>query len=424
MRRIRRDVSKWHLWLHRDARSQGPARPSDSARERVEDELFDRLFAGEGEGDALEPDPADPSFVLEWADGVHKAATELPEFGRLAERCRGDDVAAALAVEGIARALGDKMQPSQKPDARDQRAKDFAMRRALRIAVAKAGEDVDELEEVRFGLSSIVGTGSEEGEGRTKVDGELVRRLRGDARLRRIAALAGRMKRIASAKRRQRVRHGADEISDVGMGADLARLLPSELGKLRHPRMRLLLFRSLLERAALQYELSGTEAKGKGPIVLLVDKSGSMDGERDEWATAVALALMETAHSDKRTFAFVAFNGSAREPIVVRPGGTLPMDALSVGCGGGTNVDSAVEAGLRVVESEGGMRDADLVLITDGASGSGRAEELKERARGLKCSTFGVGIQTDKDSLLPWCDDAQAIETLGMGEALSERLFG
>ena len=42
---------------------------------------------------------------------------------------------------------------------------------------------------------------------------------------------AGRFKRIAAAKRRSKVRHGADEIADIEQGADLGRLLPSELAK-------------------------------------------------------------------------------------------------------------------------------------------------------------------------------------------------
>ena len=43
----------------------------------------------------------------------------------------------------------------------------------------------------------------------------------------------------------------------------------------------------MLERQVLQYQLVGTETLGKGPLVVLLDKSGSMEGRRDVWAAAL-----------------------------------------------------------------------------------------------------------------------------------------
>jgi uncharacterized protein with von Willebrand factor type A (vWA) domain len=162
---------------------------------------------------------------------------------------------------------------------------------------------VDELREMMQGLAHVCFTaGYLPGSGTQHtmpVDRPEVRplaaRVKKDARLRRTGVLAGRFKRIAATKRRQRVRHGADEISDVEQGADLARALPAELSKLAHPRLRLAFVRSLLERQVVQYQLSGAETLGRGPIVLLLDKSGSMDGVKDVWATALSLALLEHA---------------------------------------------------------------------------------------------------------------------------------
>jgi len=47
------------------------------------------------------------------------------------------------------------------------------------------------------------------------------------------------MRRIAASKRRSRVKHDADELSDVEQGAELARILPAELVKLTDRRQRL-----------------------------------------------------------------------------------------------------------------------------------------------------------------------------------------
>ena len=51
----------------------------------------------------------------------------------------------------------------------------------------------------------------------------------------------------SAAKRRQRVRHGADELADVEQGADLGRALPVELAKLCHRVLRLDFLRALVE---------------------------------------------------------------------------------------------------------------------------------------------------------------------------------
>jgi hypothetical protein len=54
-------------------------------------------------------------------------------------------------------------------------------------------------------------------------------------------------------------------------------------------------------------KLKGVENLGKGPIIVCQDKSGSMDGQRDEWATAVAIAMSELATKQNRAFGVIHF---------------------------------------------------------------------------------------------------------------------
>ena len=49
MRRIIFDVPLWSLYLHRAARGLPRADPSDPGERALEDELFERLYAGEAE---------------------------------------------------------------------------------------------------------------------------------------------------------------------------------------------------------------------------------------------------------------------------------------------------------------------------------------------------------------------------------------
>ena len=253
----------------------------------------------------------------------------------------------------------------------------------------------------------------------------LAARLKLDERLRRIAALAGRFKRIAASKRRQRVKHGADEVTDVEQGADLGRALPVELAKLTHRLLRLDFMRALLERQTLQYRLEGTASLGKGPLVVLLDKSGSMDGPRDVWATAVALALLDQAQRERRTFALLGFDSRVKFEAVVNPADALPEEGLFVSCGGGTEIAAAIARGLEIIRTHpGALRKADIVLVTDGGSDASEAGKLRESAAALGVTILGLGIGVEREWLLPWCDEVHAVTDLStVDDASATALF-
>lgn len=63
MRRIIFDVPLWSLYLHRAARGQPRADPSDTVERALEDELFERLYAGEAE---LMPEAQRFSSLANW----------------------------------------------------------------------------------------------------------------------------------------------------------------------------------------------------------------------------------------------------------------------------------------------------------------------------------------------------------------------
>jgi uncharacterized protein with von Willebrand factor type A (vWA) domain len=253
----------------------------------------------------------------------------------------------------------------------------------------------------------------------------LAARLRSDARLKQIALLAGRFKRIAASKRRQKFRHGADEITDIEQGADLGRLLPSELLKLTQPRLRLAFMRSFVERAALQYLLVGNAPLGKGPLVVLMDKSGSMDGPRDVWATALVLALLEQAQRERRMFALICFDAHVKFETIVKPGEPLPEAALFTGCAGGTEIRVALQRGLEIIRTNpGAMKKADVVLVTDGGSDTASAEALRNAAKEIGVTILGLGIGVEREWLSPWCDDIQVVQNLdSIDDASATKLF-
>jgi Mg-chelatase subunit ChlD len=425
MKRIVLDVPKWHAYLHRDARGLEMATERDGPVRRFEDELHDRLYSGET--DRLPEREQDPKRRA-WADGLHSACDQLPAFGRLAAECEGDPMAAGTAVEALMAEI--RPEPPQETE-NAQGGPPGPSRRLLGAACEKASAAVEELRETMDGLGDVVfrGTpGSTSGMGGAmpaKAIRALAARLKSDARLKQIALLAGRFKRIAASKRRQRLKHGADEIADIEQGAHLERLLPSELLKLSHPKLRAVFMRSYVERATLQYQLVGNEPLAKGPLVVLLDKSGSMDGARDVWATALTLALLDQARHERRAFALVCFDYQVKFETLVKPGENLPEQGLFVACAGGTEIGTAVTRGLEIIKAnEGQLRKADLVLVTDGGSDTASAPLLREAAKLIGATILGLGIGVEREWLSPWCDDLQVVTDLTrIDDASAERLF-
>jgi uncharacterized protein with von Willebrand factor type A (vWA) domain len=154
--------------------------------------------------------------------------------------------------------------------------------------------------------------------------------------------------------------------------------------------------------------------------VVLLDKSGSMDGPRDIWATAVALALLDQAQRERRTFALLGFDARVKFEAVVKPADALPEEGLFVSCAGGIEIAAAVDRGLEIIRTHpGALRKADLVLVTDGGSDASAAGALRESAAALGVTILGLGIGVEREWLIPWCDEVHAVTDLSTVEDAS-----
>lgn len=433
MKRLLYDVPLWHLMLHREHRGMPRAKAGDSHLLKLEDELFEVLYTGEGT--PLASDEVNAA-LRPWADRVHASCRSLPQFERLAADCRGDAAAAAVAVETLMDELDDvpysdgAQGPQPAPGSRND-----PLRRPLQAACQAAQQQIAKLREAVEGLRNLslgprAGTSTDTAGHPTDLGRarSLLQTLRENSKLARIAQLAGRFKRMAAEKRRQRVRHGCDELTNIEQGADLARLLPSELGRLKHRLLRMDLYRRIHERQALQYQLVGNDTLTQGPIVVLLDKSTSMlSNDRDTWAAAVALAILEHASAQRRGFALLTFSGRIIREDVIAPGGSLPWDALTVRPEGSTSISTAVAAGLELIAHSPApwkLRRSDIILITDGESDTAEAPRLRELAHTLNVNVLGVAIGMPADQLAPWCDDHRGATTLSTLESdLAESLF-
>ncbi|MEM1640121.1 MAG: VWA domain-containing protein [Acidilobaceae archaeon] len=152
----------------------------------------------------------------------------------------------------------------------------------------------------------------------------------------------------------------------IEIGSDLERLhysqlaLPSTYFMIAFAESRLLLY-------------SKHEEVSRGPIYVLLDKSGSMVGEKIDWARAVAVALLKRAIGESRAFYARYFDSVPYELTKVKsnPYASEVVRALlslaKVTAGGGTDIMRAVLIACNdIVKGRETKGVSDIILISDG----------------------------------------------------------
>lgn len=194
-------------------------------------------------------------------------------------------------------------------------------------------------------------------------------------RLSQLSQLVGRVRQIFTARFRRKKKTGQlrMELADLNLGADLAYALPTELISLSHPVMRTEFFRRFVEAGMQQYAFHAPETMGRGPLVVLLDKSSSMEEEqrmRMDWACAIACALVEAARRRHMPSAVIPFDADVHPPLLFaakdRQYPQKLLDMARIMPSGGTNYRLALAAGRQIVETLKSLAAADLVIVTDG----------------------------------------------------------
>jgi uncharacterized protein with von Willebrand factor type A (vWA) domain len=101
--------------------------------------------------------------------------------------------------------------------------------------------------------------------------------------------------------------------------------------------------------------MQGREPQARGPIVVLLDESGSMrEAGKDVWSKAVTLALLATATRQRRAWHLIAFNGAIVREVSIPAGRATAADiqlALDHGCAGGTDFDAPVLRAIDIIRA-------------------------------------------------------------------------
>ena len=209
------------------------------------------------------------------------------------------------------------------------------------------------------------GIGGSDAEGQPdEVPDDLIELCRSTPLLLKILAMAGRMK---AAARGGLATMGAGNCDVVGIvpGSDPVRMVPAERVRFAQGGAHGLdARRRLLEGSTQTWELRGDEERNKGDVVILCDRSGSMQGTAIVAARGLAAAALVQARSEGRRVVLVMFDDRA-ECIVVGSDADMPeaLRMLGAQARGGTDVDKAMRL---AVTKAGKLRDPDVLLVTDG----------------------------------------------------------
>lgn len=410
-----------------------------------------RAFAGEVFA-RLASDPAKVQDEVSWASKVQGVIDELPEFEALRATVQHDADMAALATKCLLDEIAQKLPAmlAAEPESDDEEQgqgsgtpsrERSAMRSALRRAIAKAGEQVTEAREALEGLAPGMGSAP------TAMDQDdasrltLAEMLLNNPAFREVLRRAGKLQRLAQSDAKKRAA-GVGTVVGLERGGDLGRVLPSQLGGLRHKRLRTLTQKNIIEASLMQYRIEGHEPQGRGPIVLLVDESCSMAGSPMRWAKAAVIAAIRQGRAEKRPVWIAYFDTmildaryqdaqgnayrvtrSAPVQVQERIGSTgdLVTEALRRYEAGGTSFSPAFQWALDVLE--GGEDRADLVIVTDGQATANKATKTRlseQRARGTRVYALTVN-GGDASTLGDLCDTIVPIDRVPEDE-IAQRL--
>lgn len=238
--------------------------------------------------------------------------------------------------------------------------------------------------------------------------------------LERLAAALGRVEGATRGKRP--LKGGGEEVVGVRLGGRISEVLPSELALLADPATEDLFYLRWIERRLVSLELTGGgqggagEPEKRGPILAVVDTSGSMRGAPEIAAKALILALARRVVPAGRVLHLILFGGpyEVQELRIARGPGALDALLAFLGHGfyGGTELHGPLTRALQLLE-ERALRRADLLLITDGLVDVSPALEaaIRDQHDRTQLTVWGLVLRGGRaDSIRALCDELWALD--------------
>jgi len=172
-----------------------------------------------------------------------------------------------------------------------------------------------------------------------------------------------------------------DDIVGIHESDDLNKMLPNETLFLAYPELEVVFYKHLVDKRLMNYKMQGKsrtlrQVKShkpknkqsdieKGPFIVCVDASGSMCGFPEQYAKAMAYALMQIALAEDRDCYVMLFSSEHITYELTRQDGLREVsDFLSYSFHGGTDLAPVLQKSVELM-SDGKYKNADLVVISD-----------------------------------------------------------
>ena len=205
-----------------------------------------------------------------------------------------------------------------------------------------------------------------------------------------------------------------DDIVGVHEGDDLAKLLPNETMFLAYPELEVIFYKHLVDHQLMNYQMQGKQRKlrkvktykkaadetmlDKGPFILAIDSSGSMQGFPEKCAKALAYGLMQIALAEQRDCYVIMFSTELITYELTKKDGLREvLNFLSYSFHGGTDMAAALQQAVKQM-TEDKYQNADLVVLSDFIAPAPPSDLLdtikqlkiqKNRFHALKLSSYG-----------------------------------
>ena len=303
---------------------------------------------------------------------------------------------------------------------------DIKLDKLVDSSMRKAEERINDAEKELMQWGAAIGSSESDKPVGEKLD--LAESLSKNEKLKRISLMLGALNQEMFNARRKVWSKRGSEVYGISYGSELGYIIPSELVTLRHPVLRKDFLKRYVEQRLLRYYLK--DETGRGPVIVCLDCSSSMAGDKELWSKALCLSIHELAKRQKRKFSVVVFSSSEYDLRVfsssVGAGKTLTepqlLELADYFPGGGTDFELPLQKALYLLSEEVYGR-SDVLFITDGecdVTEPWLEHFLTEKSR-LDFQVFSVLIDLNKTetprTLMKFSDKVTTISQLQSKDA-------
>ncbi|BCS92825.1 hypothetical protein L3N51_00714 [Metallosphaera sp. J1] len=322
--------------------------------------------------------------------------------------------AAEQILNGIMKGSQGKEGKQNQNQQQENQATGKLMKQVHEKAMAKASEDANSVRSMqRIVGGNGAGTGS-----MMNFEGDIhdVLRLARNTEIKKILEFLSGIPKLGSFTKKRTTRYARGELYGYEEGSDLERLVPSELALPEE-----LFDVKLAESQLLLYQKQIKETLG--PIYLLLDKSGSMDGEKILWAKAVALALYSRARRENRDF-YLRFFDNIPYPLIKVIKNAKSKDVIKmveyigkIRGGGGTDISRSVMSACDDIK-DGHVRGvSEVIILTDGEDKIAETT-VRRSLKEANATLISVMIRGDNADLKRVSDNYLVVYRLDQGDLL------